>query len=111
MECFRRRKHGTQPVECSTWELPERTARWCLEHGGLSPDPFDTVAHSYDPQLAPPRHGRGPTEADVLVGQPSDLAALVAAARALICGDTGIGHLSTAVGAQSVLPLGSTPPA
>ena len=33
-ERFSRRKHGKTPVAFSTWELPEQSARWCLEHAG-----------------------------------------------------------------------------
>jgi carbamoyltransferase len=54
-ERFTRRKHGKEPVAFSTWELPERSARWCLEHGGIEPSELDAVAYSYDPGLAPPR--------------------------------------------------------
>ncbi|MGD9735548.1 MAG: glycosyltransferase family 9 protein [Solirubrobacterales bacterium] len=39
------------------------------------------------------------------------LAALVAAAGAVVCGDTGVGHLATALGVPSVLLFGPTPPA
>jgi carbamoyltransferase len=53
-ERFSRRKHGKPPVPFSTWELPEKAARWCLEHGGLEPGDLDAVAYSYDPRLAPP---------------------------------------------------------
>ena len=53
-ERFSRRKHGKPPVAFSTWELPERSARWCLEHAGLSAADLDAVAYSYDPALAPP---------------------------------------------------------
>jgi carbamoyltransferase len=53
-ERFNRRKHGKDPVAFSTWELPELSARWCLEHGGLEPGDLDAVAYSYDPALAPP---------------------------------------------------------
>jgi carbamoyltransferase len=53
-ERFTRRKHGKPPVAFSTWELPERSARWCLEHAGLRPSDLDAVAYSYDPELAPP---------------------------------------------------------
>jgi carbamoyltransferase len=54
-ERFTRRKHGKPPVPFATWELPERSARWCLDAGGLAPDDLDAVAYSYDPSLAPPR--------------------------------------------------------
>jgi carbamoyltransferase len=54
-ERFTRRKHGKEPVSFSTWELPERSARWCLEFGGVEPSELDAVAYSYDPALAPPR--------------------------------------------------------
>jgi ADP-heptose:LPS heptosyltransferase len=40
-----------------------------------------------------------------------DLAALVAAARRVVCGDTGVGHLATALGTPSVLLFGPTSPA
>ncbi|MBV8989440.1 MAG: glycosyltransferase family 9 protein [Solirubrobacterales bacterium] len=39
------------------------------------------------------------------------LAQAVAAARLVICGDTGIGHLATAFGTPSLLLFGPTPPA
>jgi carbamoyltransferase len=54
-ERFTRRKHGKEPVSFSTWELPERSARWCLEYAGVEPAQLDAVAYSYDPGLAPPR--------------------------------------------------------
>jgi len=53
-ERFSRRKHGKRPVPFSTWELPERSARWCLERAGIAPEDLDAVAYSYDPALAPP---------------------------------------------------------
>jgi ADP-heptose:LPS heptosyltransferase len=40
-----------------------------------------------------------------------DLAALVADADLVVCGDTGIGHLATGYGTPSVLLFGPTPPA
>jgi carbamoyltransferase len=51
-ERFSRRKHGKPAVPFSTWELPEESARWCLEHAGLEPGDLDAVAYSYDPALA-----------------------------------------------------------
>lgn len=56
-ERFTRRKHGKTPVPFSTWELPERSAAWCLEHAGIEPGDLDAVAYSYDPALAPQRNG------------------------------------------------------
>ncbi|MFD8804206.1 carbamoyltransferase [Streptomyces sp. NPDC059597] len=53
-ERFSRRKHGKRPVPFSAWELPELSARWCLDHAGLTPADLDAVAYSYDPQLAIP---------------------------------------------------------
>jgi carbamoyltransferase len=51
-ERFTRRKHGKTPVPFSTWELPEASARWCLERAGLQPEDLDAVAYSYDPAQA-----------------------------------------------------------
>jgi carbamoyltransferase len=56
-ERFTRRKHGKLPVPFSTWELPERSAHWCLQAAGLAPEDLDAVAYSYDPSLAPPLDG------------------------------------------------------
>jgi carbamoyltransferase len=53
-ERFSRRKHGKRPVPFSAWELPELSARWCLEQAGLTPAELDAVAYSYDPELACP---------------------------------------------------------
>jgi ADP-heptose:LPS heptosyltransferase len=39
-----------------------------------------------------------------------DLAALVATAGVVVCGDTGVAHLATALGVRSVLLFGPTPP-
>ncbi|RZQ60223.1 glycosyltransferase family 9 protein [Amycolatopsis suaedae] len=41
----------------------------------------------------------------------AELAALVAGATLVVCGDTGVGHLATAFGTPSVLLFGPTPPA
>jgi carbamoyltransferase len=56
-ERFSRRKHGKPPVPFSAWELPERSARWCLEHAGLRPADLDVVAYAYDPARAPASNG------------------------------------------------------
>ena len=48
-ERFSRRKHGKRPVPFSAWELPEKSAAWCLESAGLKPADLDVVAYSYDP--------------------------------------------------------------
>jgi carbamoyltransferase len=56
-ERFSRRKHGKAPVAFSTWELPERSARWCLSRGETRARDLDAVAYSYDPDLAPPCSG------------------------------------------------------
>jgi carbamoyltransferase len=53
-ERFSRRKHGKRPVPFSAWELPELSARWCLDQAGLDPSELDAVAYSYDPELARP---------------------------------------------------------
>jgi len=65
-------------------------------------------------ELAAEVAGRaGLPDRHVLAGRTDvlDLAALVAAARLVICGDTGVGHLATAYRAPSVLLFGPTPPA
>lgn len=51
-ERFSRRKHGKQAVPFSTWELPTASARWCLQHAGISATDLDAVGYSYDPALA-----------------------------------------------------------
>jgi carbamoyltransferase len=48
-ERFSRRKHGKRPVPFSAWELPEESARWCLQRAGLRPEDLDAVAYSFDP--------------------------------------------------------------
>ncbi|GDY33367.1 glycosyltransferase family 9 protein [Gandjariella thermophila] len=56
--------------------------------------------------------GAGLGDDAVLAGRTglAGLAALVAGARLVICGDTGVGHLATAFGTPSVLLFGPTPP-
>ncbi|MEU1211639.1 carbamoyltransferase [Streptomyces sp. NPDC005791] len=58
-ERFSRRKHGKRPLPFSAWELPELSARWCLESAGLTPADLDAVAYSYDPGLALPAEQMG----------------------------------------------------
>ncbi|MDK1342344.1 carbamoyltransferase N-terminal domain-containing protein [Streptomyces sp. 378] len=53
-ERFSRRKHGKRPLPFSAWELPELSARRCLEHAGLRPEELDAVSYSFDPALARP---------------------------------------------------------
>ena len=55
----------------------------------------------------------GLPEDRVLAGRTDvgELAALVADAELVVCGDTGIGHLATGYGTPSVLLFGPTPPA
>ena len=52
-ERFTRRKHGKLAVPFSAWELPEKSASWCLKHGGVAPAELDAVAYSYEPNLVP----------------------------------------------------------
>ena len=58
-ERFSRRKHGKRPVPFAAWELPELSARWCLEAAGLDVTDLDAVAYSYDPALAKPAEEMG----------------------------------------------------
>jgi carbamoyltransferase len=53
-ERFSRRKHGKRPVPFSAWELPERSAAWCLETAGIDASQLDAVAYSFDPALCRP---------------------------------------------------------
>jgi carbamoyltransferase len=50
-ERFTRRKHGKAAVPFSAWELPEKSAAWCLERAGIEASELDAVAYSYDPGL------------------------------------------------------------
>jgi len=58
-ERFSRRKHGKRPVPFSAWELPEKSAAWCLRSAGLRPADVDAVAYSYDPALCRPADSLG----------------------------------------------------
>lgn len=63
-ERFSRRKHGKRPVPFSTWELPELSARWCLEEAGIEASDLDAVAYSYDPALGRAFDGDDPTASE-----------------------------------------------
>jgi ADP-heptose:LPS heptosyltransferase len=56
--------------------------------------------------------GAGLARSSVLAGRTDllGLAALVAGARRVLCGDTGVAHLATAFGTPSVVLFGPTPP-
>jgi ADP-heptose:LPS heptosyltransferase len=58
------------------------------------------------------RRGAGLPTGAVLAGRTdlARLAAQVAAARLVVCGDTGVAHLASAFGTPSVLLFGPTPP-
>src|SRR5256885_11284792 len=58
-ERFSRRKHGKRPVPFAAWELPELSARWCLDEAGIRPDELDAVAYSFDPALCRPAEELG----------------------------------------------------
>ncbi|MFE9440046.1 carbamoyltransferase [Streptomyces sp. NPDC006602] len=58
-ERFSRRKHGKRPVPFSAWELPELSARWCLEQAGIRPEELDAVTYSFDPKLSRPARDLG----------------------------------------------------
>jgi carbamoyltransferase len=71
-ERFSRRKHGKEPVPFSTWEVPQQSARWCLEHAGIRSEDLSAVAYSYDPALA------SPMTADITTGNWESLRTLYA---------------------------------
>src|SRR4030081_3457626 len=52
-ERFTRRKHGKTPVPFSTWELPEESARGCLERAGRPPEAPAAVPSPSAPAEAP----------------------------------------------------------
>ncbi len=52
-ERFSRRKHGKLAVPFSAWELPEKSAAWCLRACGVRPQELEAVAYSYEPDLVP----------------------------------------------------------
>jgi len=58
-ERFSRRKHGHPNLAYAAWELPEASARWCLEHAGIAPAELDAVTYSFDPGLARPADSLG----------------------------------------------------
>lgn len=85
-------------------------ARWCHEHGHpvlLTGGPDEVGLARRVQRLA-----SLPVDA-VTAGHTSlgELAGIVAAARLVVSGDTGVAHLATALGTRSVLLFGPTPPA
>lgn len=58
-ERFSRRKHAKRPVPFAAWELPELSARWCLQHAGIEARELDAVAYSFDPAEAQPADEMG----------------------------------------------------
>jgi carbamoyltransferase len=58
-ERFSRRKHGKRPVPFAAWELPEKSAAWCLAQAGLTAADVDVVTYSFDPALARPAEELG----------------------------------------------------
>lgn len=68
-ERFSRIKHGKLAVPFSTWELPERSVRWCLTQAGVAARDVDVITYSYDPSLMvarpSPCNPRGPLAAQV----------------------------------------------
>jgi len=41
-------------VPFSAWELPERSAAWCLREAGIRAEDLDAVVYSFDPGLCQP---------------------------------------------------------
>jgi carbamoyltransferase len=58
-ERFSRRKHGKRPVPFAAWELPEKSAAWCLAEAGMTAADVDVVTYSFDPALARPAEELG----------------------------------------------------
>jgi ADP-heptose:LPS heptosyltransferase len=71
-----------------------------------------TGSEAERPLAASVAEAAGLPDAAVLAGRTGlrDLAATVANAALVVCGDTGVGHLATAFGTPSVLLFGPTPP-
>jgi ADP-heptose:LPS heptosyltransferase len=91
---------------------PERfaaVARWANDHGW----PVAVTGSAAERDLAETvRRAAGLPDAAVLAGRTDlvELARLVAAARLVVCGDTGLAHVATAFGTPSVVLFGPTPP-
>jgi ADP-heptose:LPS heptosyltransferase len=85
---------------------PERWAAVARE----APGPVVVTAGPGEERLA--RTVAGASGAEVFAGGDlGALAALVAGARRVLCADTGVAHLATALGTPSVVLFGPTPPA
>ena len=72
-----------------------------------------TGSHAELPLALMVAGGAGLPRANILAGSTelTDLARLVAAAGRVVCGDTGVAHLATALGTPSVIVFGPTSPA
>lgn len=98
------------PARCWPWDRYARVA------AALAADGHQVVLTGVGAEQALAERiagAAGLAERAVLAGRTglASLAALVADAALVICGDTGVGHLATAYGTPSVLLFGPTPPA
>ena len=107
--------------QCLQWTDGEHEVdRWCrlLADYGVPADRFAAVAAALRADGHRVVASCGPSErdlaaavgAEVVAPDLVELAALVAGAALVVCGDTGVGHLATAYGTPSVLLFGPTPP-
>ena len=69
-ERFSRVKHGKAAVPFSTWEMPERSMRWCLAAAGLDAGDLDAITYSYDPALLDGSSGRSRSAATTCGASP-----------------------------------------
>ncbi|HVW45101.1 MAG TPA: glycosyltransferase family 9 protein [Amycolatopsis sp.] len=91
---------------------PDRYAAVAKELSATGHDVVVTGAAAEVPLAGEVATAAGLPDSAVLAGRTglAELAALVAAAELVVCGDTGVGHLATAFGTPSVLLFGPTPP-
>jgi ADP-heptose:LPS heptosyltransferase len=107
---------GPAPHRGATVIHPGATAparRWPAERWAAVaravPPPVVVTAGPGEERLA--RTVAAESGAQVFAGDVGALAALVAGARRVLCADTGVAHLATALGTASVVLFGPTPPA